>query len=534
MPLRVPEAVVAAMVAGILAAGFAWLLPPGPDFAAHAYYVGVFAHRGFALWNNLWYSGSYSFVTYSLLYYPLAALAGIRLLGVLSIAGAAFALSVLLRREFGTAARWPALAFAAVWPCIVLSAAFPFALGSALMLTALCALQRRRLGLFALLALLTLAASPLAFTFLAVVAGGIAIGRRVDRRTLAAAGASVLGISALYAVVKRAFPDGGFYPFPAGALLAALLFCAFGAALVWRVAPARVLRPFFVLYALACVAAFLVPSPLGANVTRLRFAAVPIALLLFALRDWRPRKVVVAGVALAGVWNIQPVIANVQGSTADASTRAAYWAPAVRYLKQHLPRSYRVEVVDTVGHWGATYLPRAGIPITRGWFRQYDFPQNEVLYGSLGPAAYRHWLRGLGVRYVVRTSAPPDYSAVAEAALVGSGRAGLEPVFHTPALTVYAVPFPRELVTGPGRARVLRLGAQHVSLRVARPGTYRVAVRSSAYWHTRGACLSAGSDGMLRVSAPRAGIVDLKFDVDASGVLAALGGRASPSCSTAH
>ncbi len=532
--MRVPEAVVAALVAGIVATAFAWLLPPGPDFAAHAYYVGVFAHRGFAVWNNLWYSGSYSFVTYSLLYYPLAALAGIRLLGVLSIGGAAFALSILLRREFGPAARWPALAFAVVWPCVLLSGAFPFALGSALMLSALCVLQRRRLGWFALLVFLTLAASPLAFAFLAVVAAGIAIGRRVDRRTLAAAGASVLGIAALYAVVKRAFPDGGFYPFPAGALLAALLFCAFGAALVWRVAPARVLRPFFVLYALACVAAFLVPSPLGANVTRLRFAAVPIALLLFALRDWRPRKVVVAGVALAGVWNIQPVIANVQGSTADASTRAAYWVPAIRYLKQHLSPSYRVEVVDTVGHWGATYLPRAGIPITRGWFRQYDFPQNEVLYGSLGPVAYRHWLRGLGVRYVVRTNAPPDYSAVAEAALVGSGRAGLEPVFRTPELTIYALREPRELVTGPGRASVLRLGPQRISLRVGRPGTYRVAVRSSAYWHVHGACLSTGDDGMLRVSAPRAGIVALRFDVDASGVLAALGGRSPRACSNAH
>ena len=101
--MRVPEAVVAALVAGILAAAFAWLLPPGPDYAAHAYYVGVFTHRGYALWNNLWYSGSYSFVTYSLLYYPLAALIGIRLLAVLSICGAAFALSILLRREFGPA-----------------------------------------------------------------------------------------------------------------------------------------------------------------------------------------------------------------------------------------------------------------------------------------------------------------------------------------------------------------------------------------------------------------------------------------------
>ena len=341
---------------------------------------------------------------------------------MLSACGAAFALAILLRREFGPAARWPTLAFAVVWPCVLLSGAFPFALGSALMLAALCVLQRRRLGWFALLALLTLAASPLAFAFLAVVAAGIAIGRRVDRRTLAAAGASVLGIGALYAVVKRAFPDGGFYPFPAGALLAALLFCAFSAALVWRVAPARVLRTFFVLYALACVFAFLVPSPLGANVTRLRFAAVPIALLLFALRDWRPRKVVVAGVALAGVWNLQPVIANVEGSTADASTQAAYWAPAIRYLKQHLSPSYRVEVVDTVGHWGD--LPAArGHPHHARLVSPVRLPaeRGALRVAGLGPVTYRHWLRGLGVRYVVRTNAPPDYSAVAEAALVGSG-----------------------------------------------------------------------------------------------------------------
>ncbi|HEU5211956.1 MAG TPA: hypothetical protein VFU10_04240 [Gaiellaceae bacterium] len=525
-----PEAAFAAVVAGILAALFAWLLPPGPDFAAHAYYVQVYAHHGFALWNNLWYSGSYSFVTYSLLYYPLAALVGIRPLAVLSIAAAAFALSVLLRREFGPAAVWPTRAFAVLWPCVLLSAAFPFALGSALMLAALCAVQRRRLAWFALLALLTFAASPLAFAFLAVVVAGIAIGRRVDRRTLFAAGAAVVGVCLLYAGIKRAFPDGGFYPFPAGALLAALVFCVFGAALVWRVAPARVLRPFFVLYAFACVAAFLVPSPLGANVTRLRFAAVPIALLLFALRDWRPRKVVVAGMALAAVWNIQPVVANVEGSTADASTQADYWAPAVRYLERHLDPSYRVEVVDTVGHWGATYLPRAGIPLTRGWFRQYDFPQNEVLYGSPGAAAYRRWLRGLGVQYVVLTSAPPDYSAAAEAALVGSGRAGLRLVFRSPSVRIYAVPSPRELVTGPGRARVLRLTRQGITLRVGSPGTYRVAVRSSAYWHAHGACLSAGPDGMLRVATPRAGIVSLQFEVDASGVLAALGGNAAPPC----
>ena len=45
--------------------------------------------------------------------------------------------------------------------------------------------------------------------------------------------------------------------------------------------------------------------------------------------------------------------------------------------------SYRVEAVDTVGHWPAAYLPAAGIPIARGWFRQDDFPRNDLLYAKL-------------------------------------------------------------------------------------------------------------------------------------------------------
>jgi hypothetical protein len=67
-----------------LAAGLATALlyggPPGTDFAEHAFQEWLYATHGFSLWNNLWYSGRYSFVTYSLLYYPLAALVGIRLL----------------------------------------------------------------------------------------------------------------------------------------------------------------------------------------------------------------------------------------------------------------------------------------------------------------------------------------------------------------------------------------------------------------------------------------------------------------------
>ena len=68
----------AALVASLLAA----FGPPGSDLAAHVYQSGLFRDHGFQLWNNFWYEGRYSFVTYSLLYYPAASLLGIQLLAV--------------------------------------------------------------------------------------------------------------------------------------------------------------------------------------------------------------------------------------------------------------------------------------------------------------------------------------------------------------------------------------------------------------------------------------------------------------------
>src|ERR687887_2069753 len=162
-----------AMLAGGLAAGVSamllWLGPPGNDLAAHLYQRTLFLKHGFVLWNNFWYAGRYSFVTYSVLYYPLAGLVGIKILALASIATAALAFAVILEREWGPSVRASSLSFAVVWAGTALSAAFPFALGAALALLALWALQQGRRGRFSALALLTLAASPLAFVLLAVL-----------------------------------------------------------------------------------------------------------------------------------------------------------------------------------------------------------------------------------------------------------------------------------------------------------------------------------------------------------------------------
>src|SRR5207302_6552871 len=115
------------------------------------------------------------------LYYPLAALLGIRLLAVATVSTAALAFAVVVWREWGPATRWSSRTFAVVWAGIILSAAFPFALGAALALLALWALQARRPWRFVALAGLTAAASPIAFLLLVLIVVGLAIARRPER-----------------------------------------------------------------------------------------------------------------------------------------------------------------------------------------------------------------------------------------------------------------------------------------------------------------------------------------------------------------
>jgi hypothetical protein len=522
------EALLAAVAAALLASALAWLGPPGSDLAAHVYQRTVFLHHGFDLWNNFWYAGRYSFVSYSLLYYPLAALFGIRLLGVATIATAAYAFAVVLLREWGPTARWSSRTFAVVWAGIVLSAAFPFALGTAFALLALWALQARAHWRFALLAVLTFAASPVALLLLAIVAGGSALARR-NLSHYAVPAIALAGAGLAEAILWRAFPGGGRYPFSGAELAAAITFCLLALGSTWRVESLRVLRYVFAVYLAAVLVAYLVPSAVGENIARFRYAAVPLAVLVWSVRRWRPLVpgLVVLGLALA--WNITPLVASYAHGESDPAAKASYWGPAEAFLRRRWTPDFRVEAVDTVGHWPAVYLARIGIPLARGWFRQDDFPQNALLYSRLGPRTYLAWLRSLGVRYVVLTSAPSDYSARGEASLIRSGRTPLRPVFATSTTTIYEVPAARAIVTGPGKPHVTALTESRVGLHVDRAGTYRLAVRWSPYWKSSAGCLLPRRDGMIALHTSGAADVRLSFDVNASRALAAVTG-AKPDC----
>jgi hypothetical protein len=519
------QATLNAALAASLASVVLWVAPPGVDFAAHVYQLDVFVKHGFELWTNYWYAGRYTFVGYSLIYYPLAALVGIKLLAVLSAATATAAFTLLVRDTWGEQTAWSTRLFAIVTAASVLTAAFPYGLGLALSLAALLALSRGRLAWFAVCVGLTLAASPLAFLFLFVILCAIGVSRHERAITKPATVVAVACVSA--ALFWRLFPDPGRFPFPAAELFAALAFCVGGFALTYRVEGARILRALFAAYAVVCLIAYVVPSDVGGNVARLRFAAIPIAVLTLSLRRWRPWPVAVIAVALACAWNVSPLAYGLIRSTSDPSASAAYWQPAVNFLHGVLTPGYRVEAVDTTGHWEAVYLPRAGIPIVRGWFRQGDFPQNEVLYDGLGPRSYLHWLHSLGVRYVVLTGAPDDYSARAEAALLRSGGSGLPVVYIARNVIVYAVPHPTPIVTGPPGARVVALHQTEIDLQLRAPGSYRISVRYSPYFAARGACITKSKDGMTLLNVSHAGRVRFAFAVTAGRALAALAGSNS-------
>lgn len=439
-----------------------WLGPPGSDTAAHVYQLWFFKEHGFMLWDNYWYSGRYVFVTYSWLFYPLASVLGIKLLALLSLATGAGAFARLV------AYRPAAFAFAVVWGAFALSGAYPFMLGVAL---ALVALNTRRL--FPLFAVLTWAASPLAVLLL----GGVAAGLRRWRAV-----ATVVPLAVLQGVLSLVYRDPGHFPFSWEEALAAALFCVAAIA----VTKDRPIRGVFVAWLVIVAASFVFPSQLGENAARLRFIALPLALLVLRGRSLR---VVVPLAALAAAYNVSPLVWSFQKGYGERAEQAAFWAPAIAFLHAHADPNFRVNALDTVGHWEAVHLPKAGIPITRGWFRQDDFPQNSALYHRLDFAAYVRWLRARGVRYVLVPDDRLDYSSKQERTLAPK----LHFVTEAGKVAIYELADPTPIVPG---ARVLRLTHNTITLRVPRPGPYPVAIRQR---------------GGRVLHAPRRGIYTVKF-----------------------
>jgi hypothetical protein len=509
----------AGAIAGALALAVVLFGPPGGDQAAHLYLTQAWRDNGWQLWDNFWYSGRYAQINYSLLFYPLAALVGATAVIAASCAGAAAAFAALVRRRWPPLATGPAVAFALLVPLAAVAGTYPFLLGLAIALGALHALSAGRRAPAVAGIALTALAHPLSLAFLLVALLAVAASSpgwwRTRTGLALAAGSTVVGGAQL--LLLRGFSAGGsHYPFDPKDALAIAGFCALGFALTSGLPDQRQLRAVFVAYAALGALAFALSSPLGGNAVRLLLLmGAPLLLLPLSARGFRPRGIAAASLLAVLLWQALPAVAGWRTAAESRAQNEEFWYPVIAFTEQHGDPDHRVQVVATADNWEAYYLARRGVPLARGWFRQDDFPANAVLYGPLTAQRYQAWLRRTGVRYVFLPDDPLDYSARNEAELLRSGTSGLRRVAQIGGWTVFELPRATPIATPAAHARVLSVGANTLTVRVDRPGIYRLRLRYTPYWRVErgGACAAPRDPWGTELRVRRAGVVRLRFDV---------------------
>jgi hypothetical protein len=509
--------------------------PRSEDLAAHLLRAKLFATEGFGVWNNWWYGG-HNVPGYSVFFPPLGALLTPQLVAAISCPIATLMFESLVYRRFGEDAWLGALWFGVATTTSLFTGRLTFAFGLMWAVGSALALQRKRPGLAAGLAVLTALASPVDAVFAALAGVAQAAGALMDgpaapdggasanKRRLAAAfpGIAVVIASALPVLALAvAFPEGGTEPFAFSALWPLVLISAAFAFLTPRRDTA--LRAGAALYAVGCVLSFAVASPVGSNVTRLGpLLFGPVAALLL----WPRRRLALIVVALPLLYlQWQAPVRDVRTADDNREVTTAYFQPLISYLSRQPGPPFRIEIPFTLFHWEA-YVVAPRFSIARGWERQLDTRYNALFYQpDLTPVRYERWLHHLAVRYVAVPDAELDYSAKAEVALIDRGLPYLRLVLRTPHWRIYAVRNPTPIVWG--SAVLTALGPNWLQLEAKRAGTAFIDVHFSPYWAvTEGSGCVAPAGAFTRVETRRPGPLHVAIRFSLTRI-----GATSPRCS---
>jgi hypothetical protein len=547
-PLRPDWLPAVALSAALAAAMLAWN-PPVGDLAAQVFRTELFQRGGLAIWNGSWYGGHYT-LTYSVLFPPLAALLGPRLVGTLAVVVSSYFFDRLVRDRWGEAARWATLWFAAGVVTLLADGQLTFALGVAFGLATLRALQ---LGwtAWALLASATCAlSSPVAAVFLAGVllagtdwplshldrvsrgwrGGGGPPWRRAPRSGVRAhegarrdrtrgpgrtqSHAAIWTASAALALTlipNFVFPGAGQFPFAFSSYLAIPLWCG-SALFITRglAAEEPQLRRILLAYLLAATAIWLVPNAMGGNAVRLGalFGGPVLAAVVLARRPRVPLWFLALFLAGGLYWQLTASVTQIARSVGDPSTASTYFAPVAAWLRDHRGDAARIEVPPTANHWESAYLA-PDFDLARGWLRQLETTRDDIFYadGPLTHAAYRAWLHDNAIRYVALPDAPLDYSSQAERRLILRNPPYLEPRWSDTHWRLYEVRDPAPLVQplGVGAAQVRSVSHNGFALDVSHPGDFLIRVAFTPYWSIargQGCLLRHGDWTLARASHP--------------------------------
>lgn len=473
----------------------------GSDLPAQVFRAELVRRDGFVLWNSQWFGG-HATLAYSVLSPLLSALTGAVLLGAMCGVASAVLFERIVRYGFGRVSMVGPLWFAASTVTNLVVGRVTFALGVAIGLGAVLALQHRRVVLAALAAVACSLASPVAGLFLAIGACACAI-TQPQRRVAAI----VTGFGALapIGIVTLLFRNIGVEPYEPWNFAWDLALCLAVIVLVPR--RYNVLRWAAALYALTTIVSFVVPSPLGSNVSRLdQYIAGPLLACALLPR----RRVLIAMIAVPLlIWQWFPALDGMVFAHADPSTQRSYYTPLLDFLATQPPTLGRVEVPPTYRHWESAYVAPT-VALARGWERQLDIGYNPLFYdGHLTSGAYEDWLADNAVEYVALPDARLDPSSHQEAALLVHGTRYLHEIWHDAHWRVWRFVGYRGLVDG--SATMVSLSPDRFVIDVTQPGDVTVRVRSSSHWAVRDddGCITSTSDGWTRVHAAHAGRLEV-------------------------
>jgi hypothetical protein len=516
LPRIDPRRAAPTVVAALFAIAYVIVSPPSLDLAAHLLRAKLFSSEGFGVWNNWWYGGHHV-PGYSVLFPAIAALLTPQVAAGLAACGSAALFEVLARQQFGEDAWVGALWFGAGTATNLFTGRLTFAFGLLPAIASALALANRRTWLAVPLGVLTALASPVAALFAALAAAACAIGRYADQRQIRAmlpGVAVIVAALAPVALLSIAFPEGGTEPFTLATLWPIPAICVVALVVIPKHRVALIAG--VALYALGCIAAYTVATPVGSNAARLGpLLTGPLVALLW----FRRHTVWLAAAALPLLYyQWQAPIRDVRTSVGDPAVKVSYYQPLLGFLEAQPGLPFRVEIPFTRFHWEA-YKVAPRFPLARGWERQLDIKYNGLFYGGqLTPATYDAWLHKLAVRFVAVSDADLDYSAHEETALIDHGLPYLRLVFHSAHWHVYAVQDPTPIAQGPATLRAL--GPSSLTLAVRRPGTVRLRVRFTPYWALgEGAGCVVDDNGFVSLRLRRAGPVRVvtRFSLDRIG-----------------
>ena len=491
---RSPGIIAAGSVAVLFATAYLLAAPMGRDLSAQLAHAQLAESHWPELLDLRWYAG-FNPLGYSVLSPPVMALLGVRLTTALAYVATVVLFAALLKNT-GVARPVAGSVIAAV--CLtgnLVVTRTTFALGLALGLGALLALIAGRLRVTSVLSVLAPLASPVAGLFVGIAGGALFLsGQRRAGVTL--------GVSALVPTVALglAFGNGGRQSFAEEHALIGFLVCLGVAGLCWRL---PVVRWGALLSAGLVAAAYVLPTPVGTNATRLpELFAAPIIVAVAAV----PLIAVVAATASA-VLLLPPVSLTEVRERGDPALSAEFYAPLLDQLAAR-GEDGPIEVVPSLRRGEAAFVAPV-VATARGWSRQIDIGRNPIFYdGTLSADTYRAWLDDNAISYVAISNGPYEWAATDEAALVRRGLPYLQAEWSDRAWTLYAVTNPRPVISSPGRV----IARDPVSLTVAlpEPGEYVVRVRWSRYLSASDGCMRPTEDGWSVLVGEQSGTVTIE------------------------